>query len=163
MAFTIAKLKVGAGMLAISAMPGRGGVYDADLREILRFGPALVLSMTTLGELQAKGAERLESDLSDHGILWRHCPVQDYSVPAGGPKGGAWPKISAEIHEILAEGERVLVHCMGGCGRSGMAVLRLMVEAGEPADEALRRLRQARPCAVETDAQFNWAALGRGW
>ncbi|MDH5531227.1 MAG: protein phosphatase, partial [Paracoccaceae bacterium] len=49
-----------------------------------------------------------------------------------------------------------------GCGRSGMAVLRLMVEAGEPVDVALIRLRKVRPCAVETDAQLAWASRQTG-
>ncbi len=56
------------------------------------------------------------------------------------------------------QGGRVLVHCMGGCGRSGMALLRLMVESGEPADRALARLRAVRPCAVETPEQLAWAS-----
>ena len=40
-----------------------------------------------------------------------------------------------------------------------MALMRLMVEAGEDADEALERLRAARPCAVEREAQRAWAAI----
>lgn len=58
----------------------------------------------------------------------------------------------------LRNGGKVLAHCRGGCGRSGMAVLRLMVELGEAPDVALARLRDARPCAVETQAQLDWAA-----
>ena len=38
-----------------------------------------------------------------------------------------------------------------------MVVLRLMVDSGEAAEAALDRLRAARPCAVETDAQMAWA------
>jgi len=41
-----------------------------------------------------------------------------------------------------------------------MAALRLMVEAGEDANDALLRLRSIRPCAVETDAQMIWAQQG---
>jgi hypothetical protein len=48
---------------------------------------------------------------------------------------------------------------MGGCGRSGTALLRLMVESGEDPIPALTRLRAARPCAVETPAQFAWASV----
>ena len=39
-----------------------------------------------------------------------------------------------------------------------MAVLRLLVERGEAAEPALARMRAARGCAVETEAQFRWAA-----
>ena len=38
-----------------------------------------------------------------------------------------------------------------------MAALRLMVEAGEDGVAALARLREMRPCAVETEAQMAWA------
>ena len=54
-------------------------------------------------------------------------------------------------------GDRILIHCRGGCGRSGMIVLRIMIEFGEDPEEALERLRKIRPCAVETEAQENWA------
>jgi len=59
----------------------------------------------------------------------------------------------------LQTGGSVLVHCKGGCGRSGMAALRLMVEAGEDPHLAFARLRDVRPCAVETEAQLAWAVL----
>jgi protein-tyrosine phosphatase len=159
MTLTIASLTVGGGVLALCPMPGRGGEYDADLRAVLAFGPALVLSMTTTEEMQARGAARLAIDLADHGIGWRHLPVVDYGVP-GKRVTAAWPAVAAEVRAVLASGGRVLVHCMGGCGRSGMVVLRLMTAAGEEPQAAVARLRAVRPCAVETGAQFNWAASG---
>ena len=56
---------------------------------------------------------------------------------------------NAALSALQGKG-RVLIHCMGGCGRSGMAALRLMIEAGEAPGAALERLRAVRPCAVET-------------
>ena len=64
---------------------------------------------------------------------------------------------AARAKALLAQGGRVLVHCFGGCGRSGMAALRLLVELGEDPDEALARIRAVRSCAVETEAQMAWA------
>ncbi|SMY06745.1 hypothetical protein LOM8899_00875 [Flavimaricola marinus] len=61
------------------------------------------------------------------------------------------------VRGLLGQGGKVLVHCFGGCGRSGMAVLRLMIEAGEDGATALTRLQELRPCAVETEAQRVWA------
>ncbi len=62
-----------------------------------------------------------------------------------------------ELSARLAAGGRIALHCMGGCGRSGMLALRLMVRAGEAPEAALARLRAARPCAIETAAQLAWA------
>jgi protein-tyrosine phosphatase len=160
MTLTIASLPVGGGTLALCPMPGRGGAYDADLRVVLGFGPGLVLSMTTAEEMSARSAARLGADLADHRVGWRHLPVADYGVP-GADVDALWPGVVAETLAVLAGGGRVLVHCMGGCGRSGMVVLRLMLEAGEERQAALARLRAVRPCAVETDAQMGWAAQGR--
>jgi protein-tyrosine phosphatase len=77
----------------------------------------------------------------------------DYGVPAGG-----WPDVSVDLHAVLAKGGRIVVHCRGGCGRTGMIALRLMIEAGEVLEVALERLRAVRPCAVETEAQRVWAS-----
>lgn len=157
MPLTIANLPAGGGELALCPMPGRGGAYGADLRDLLAHGPALVLTMTTAEEMEAKGAADLPADLAAHGIGWLHLPVADFGAPDAAISA-AWTQASRMAHKVLAAGGKVLVHCMGGCGRSGMAVLRLMVEAGEAPHSALSRLRAVRPCAVETDAQFDWAA-----
>ena len=73
----------------------------------------------------------------------------------------AWRALGANARRALAGGGRVLIHCRAGCGRSGMAALRLMIECGEAPDEALARLRAVRPCAVETGAQMAWAMAAR--
>ena len=155
--FAIADLPLGAGRLGICRMPGRAGDYTGDLDALLGWGPALVLTMTGQDELERSGAAGLPHDLAAAGIAWRHLPVQDFGANSPGLLQG-WPGASAQAHAVLADGGRVLAHCMGGCGRSGMALLRLMVEAGEPASPALERLRGVRPCAVETEDQRVWAS-----
>jgi protein-tyrosine phosphatase len=152
MDLTSAELPLGRGTLGICSMPGRAGFYEADLAALRRWGPSMVVSMISAKEI-ARVAPELGADLARLGIRWVHLPVQDFGVPEAG-----WGEVSAAAHAEITNGFKVLVHCMGGCGRSGTAVLRLMVEAGEAADVALTRLRKARPCAVETDAQYAWAS-----
>ncbi|MFO1202535.1 MAG: protein phosphatase [Tabrizicola sp.] len=155
----IAEVPVGGGVLGLGPMPGRGGEYARDLEQLLRWGPGLVLTMTTVAELAAKGAGGLPGDLAETGVDWLHLPIADYGAPSGETLA-AWPAASARARGVLASGGRVWVHCMGGCGRSGTAVLRLMVELGEEPRAALERLRAVRACAVETPEQFRWAAGG---
>ncbi len=159
MPLPLASLPLLSGQIALCPQPGRGGSYDADLAAILRFSPDLVLSMTTAEELTARGAATLADDLALHGIAWAHLPIPDFGTPPEAVEN-LWPETSARARALLAQGGRVLAHCMGGCGRSGMAVLRLMVEAGEDPATALTRLRAARPCAVETPDQLSWASQG---
>lgn len=157
MRLTIAELAVGKGVLGISPCPGRAGFYEADLIAISHWKPSLVVTFVTAEELDRVGPT-LGLDLKDAGIAWAHLPTPDYETP-----GDGWGHISTVVHGELEDGHKILLHCMGGCGRSGSAALRLMIEAGEAPDHALARLRQSRPCAVETPEQFQWASQPTTW
>ncbi|PRY78109.1 Cyclin-dependent kinase inhibitor 3 (CDKN3) [Yoonia maritima] len=154
--FAVYSLAVGGGELALAPVPGTSGSYPCDLAVVQAWGPAIVLSMTTMSELEQFGAGQFGEDLLDAGIAWLHLPVPDFGVP----RQLDWSKVRDSVFEHLSAGRRVLVHCKGGCGRSGMIVLRLMIAAGEDPDAALMRLRRARLCAVETLAQLEWARRG---
>lgn len=144
---------VSGGQVSIGACAGRGGDFAGDLAALLAWGPDAVVSMATAVEMEQVGAGGLPAALANAGVAWMACPVADYGVPDAG-----WATVSARIRPLLARGGRVHIHCMAGCGRSGAAVLRLMVEAGEEAASALVRLRSVRSCAVETEAQYAWAS-----
>ncbi|MEY8841911.1 protein phosphatase [Cribrihabitans sp. XS_ASV171] len=152
-------LQVGGGTLALCPMPGRYGPYSEDLDLIASWQPALVISLTTEVEMIEDGARHFGSDIQGRAARWAHLPVPDYGTP---PREAEerWGAVSASARQALKGGGRVLIHCRGGCGRSGMAALRLMVECGEKPQEALARLRTVRPCAVENDAQRDWAFRG---
>lgn len=152
-------LSVGGGVLALSPIPGKGGDYAGDMDQVAAWRPSIVISTTTEDVMARFGAENLGADLSARAARWAHFPIGDMGVPSI-EDAEDWPSIAIAALSALRGGGRVLVHCKGGCGRSGMVALRLMVEAGEPVDEALGRLRAVRPCAVQSDPQYDWAAKG---
>ena len=144
------------GRIGICALPGLNRDLQADLDTIFDWNPALVLSMTERHEMDACDSYGLGTALQDKGVDWIHLSVVDF----GGLEGDnlkRWPSVSESIHRVLANGKGVMVHCRGGQGRSGMIALRILIEDGEAPDDALRRLRQVRPGAVETSQQMNWA------
>lgn len=155
--FTIAELPLGAGRIGLCPLPGRTGDYAGDLAALKAWRPDIVLTLVSEIELEAGGAEDLARDLRQGGIAWWHLPVTDFRSPCNGT-ASLWPAFSQAARGALARGGRVLAHCYGGCGRSGMALMRLMVDAGEDPPSALARLRKVRPCAVETAAQAAWAS-----
>lgn len=144
------------GILAISPLPGAGGDFAGDMAHVTEWRPALVITLVTRAEMEAAGAALLGAQVQDHGSRWVHLPIPDFGIP---PEEMLrhWPEVSRHAQQALAGGGRVLVHCRGGCGRSGMVALRLMIEAGEAPDDALARLRHVRPCAIETGPQMRWA------
>lgn len=149
-------LPVGGGILAISPVPGGGGDYAGDLQHLAEWKPAMVLTLVTDVELLSADAQTLGQDLQDTGTRWVHMPIVDYGFP-GPDFETRWPEVSQQAQRALQGGGRVLIHCRGGCGRSGMVALRLMIETGDAPDDALARLRSIRPCAVETGEQLAWA------
>ncbi len=129
------------------------------MAELMDWAPDLVLSMTEMDEMVQLGAGGLGEALEQAGIAWHHLPIRDFGAPPVEVQA-VWPAVSAQARAILAGGGKVLAHCRGGCGRSGMVLLRLMVELGEVPEAALTRLRRVRPCAVETEGQRAWAEQG---
>jgi len=160
--FVIHALHVGGGTLALAPLPGAGGDYAADLVHLRDWRPAIVISLTQAAEGVAAGAATLGPDLQESGTRWIAFPVPDYGVPTP-DQGTQWTMASQSARAALAGGGRVLLQCRGGCGRSGMVALRLMIETGEAPEAALDRLRRLRPCAVETPAQQRWARRGVAW
>ena len=148
----IAELNIAGGVKGICPMPGRTGTYAADLAALLAWRPRLVVTLAEKGELAARGAASLPADLAAAEVDWLHLPIPDFGTPPRGLRQG-WAEISKRLQGI----DRMVVHCMGGCGRSGMILLRLMADVGEAPEAALQRLRAVRPCAVETKAQMRWA------
>ncbi len=156
MAFVIYDLAVGAGRLALAPLPGGAAALAADVVVISDWQADLVISATQPAEMRDLGAGRLAEALAVAGIAWQPFAVGDFDVPNSETEA-EWLGIQARAQEILAAGGRILVHCRGGCGRSGMLALRLMLACGEAPGAALTRLRTVRPCAVETPAQLAWA------
>ena len=159
--FDIATLSAGgSGRLGFCRLPGLAGMVDADIAALRAWQPDFVVSMTTDQEMGAVGIADLGEMLKRFDIAWHHLPVADY----GGLDGdllALWPDLSARLNSCLDGDGAVLFHCRGGRGRSGMMVLRMLVERGEHPKDSLMLLRQVRAGAVETDAQFQWAADGR--
>ena len=87
--------------------------------------------------------------LARHGLAEVHLPTRDFA--ASSPD--VLRRGVAAIEDTLAAGQRAVVHCGGGRGRTGTLLACLLVARGEAPAAAIARVRQARPGAVETRAQ----------
>ena len=156
--FQIFPIPLETGTLALSQIPGNSGDFEADISTLLQWKPDLVFSMITDHEFNRFKATDLPTRLHNAGINWQHLPIEDFGAPTS-ETADYWPTASKIARDVLNEGGKVLIHCRGGQGRSGMAALRIMVELGYEAEAALKRIRAVRPGAVETNAQEAWARL----
>ncbi len=154
----------GQGRIGITFCPGKHdpmahtGAWARDLATdldaIAEWGAKLVLTLVEAHELEELKVPELGAGVTARGMLWRHLPIADYSVPKEGFEL-AWQVQGREIRAMLRRGEDVLVHCKGGLGRAGMIAARLLAELGMEPKAAIRAVRAARPGAIETPSQLN--------
>ena len=154
--FEVFEISVGPAILGMSPLPGLTGDFLADVEKIFNWNPTTIVSLTPKKEMEDLGASDFVSMMAKERIPWVHFPIKDFSI-VDQQQEILWEKISKNISLQINNGNRILVHCRGGCGRTGMIVLRFMIEFGEDPEKALERLRAIRPCAIETRAQENWA------
>lgn len=127
--------------VAFSRMPA-----ERELDEVTRDFDAVVVLVEehelpySLDEWEKRGLEFLHSP-----------PIPDFTAPSV----EQLLEILRWIEERVREGKKVLIHCMGGLGRSGtVAVAWLMYSRGLSLREALMEVRRKRPGAVETQEQM---------
>lgn len=82
-----------------------------------------------------------------------HCdPIPDGFPPSDHQ---AWRAISFIDHQRAA-GKAVLVHCVGGLGRTGTILAAYLIAHGATSDAAIRQVREAEPAAIETMPQVRF-------
>ena len=153
------------GMLGMSHCPGRRGVDGSgfawqrnlaqDLHAIQAWGASTVLSLVESAEFARLGVLDFAQAMARTPLVWLHIPITDMGTP--GPSAlAAWQQQAPTLNAALARGDRVLVHCAAGLGRTGMVVAKLLALQGLSADEAIAQVRSARPGTIETEAQAQW-------
>ena len=158
--FEIVKIEIESGFVGLCPMPGKFSSFDEDFLQLIRELPQVVVTCATQPEMMACSATRLPEKLYNSEIKWFQIDVEDFQVPDEFSEA-KWNSLLPILKETIFDGGGVIFNCVGGCGRSGMFLMRLLLEMGWSRDGALERLRKVRPCAIETDQQLFWA-FGNG-
>ena len=158
-----------AGSLGITHCPGRNRIDSAgcqwkrhlrdDLRDLAAWGASAVLTLVEDCEFARLGVPEFATEILRTRLVWYHMAIPDMSAP-GTAFDEAWSRDGARIFESLRDGGRLVVHCAGGLGRSGMIAAKLLIALGAPANHAIAAVRQARPGAIETDEQLDYVLSG---
>jgi len=82
-------------------------------------------------------------------------------LPGGDPRAEAVRDVAPTVDRVVAlvlAGETVVVHCLGGLGRSGLLAACVLVRLGATVKDAMARVRAARPGAIQTRIQERYIA-----
>ncbi|HEX8568312.1 MAG TPA: dual specificity protein phosphatase family protein [Caulobacteraceae bacterium] len=131
-----------------------GGSFPAAHAEHL----ARTLGVSAVVDLRAEACDD-EAVLRRHGLTLLHLPTEDHCAVS--------PEMLADgaafVRARLDAGEKVLVHCEHGIGRSALLALCVLVDRGADPLEALRLAKDRRELISPSPAQYEaWAAWLRG-
>ena len=127
-----------------------GGSFPAERAEQL----ARTLGVSAVVDLRAEACDD-EALLKRHGLTLLHLPTKDHCAVS--------EEMLAEgvafVVDRLEAGERVLIHCEHGIGRSALLALCVLVAQGLPPLQALETAKARRELVSPSPAQYEaWAA-----
>lgn len=171
----IAGLSVGAngGNIGVTFAPGKHqkvamtGSWcrdlELDLASVAAWGCRHMLSLIEPWEFDDLEIGSLPERARAHGLHWHGLPIRDGEAPDA-QFLDEWRRLGPVLTNDLLRGDKVVVHCKGGLGRAGTVASMLLLESRSclSAEEAMARVRSARPGAVETAEQerflLHWAS-----
>ena len=124
---------------------------ELDLEAIQAWGGSTIVTLMKQEELDAFKVPDLHERIPD-GMKHFNLPITDGGVPDNKWEK-TWAEIGPKIRATLKEGSKIIVHCRGGLGRTGLVAARLLVEFGMDPDQAILAVRRARKGAIENAAQ----------
>lgn len=141
------------GKVGLTILPGRRDYerdLEADVDALLDQNVTHILTLVGNEELEQYGVPELPERLVQAGLNHLQLPILDQKAcgVSQAEEAIAW------IQNALGEGGNVVIHCVGGLGRSGMIAACFMIRMGLDANIAIAEVRRARsPRAIETQEQ----------
>ena len=133
----------------------RGNVQKNMRRDLIacrEWGASGIVTLNEPDELDGLGVGDLGGHIMDTGFWWRQLPIADFDVPDTSFED-SWSVEGKQLAASLIAGERVILHCLAGLGRTGMIAARLLVDMGMSPQLAVAEVRKVRPRAIQTDEQ----------
>jgi protein-tyrosine phosphatase len=145
-----------AGQVWLASMPGRFESWSAFEREARAAGIATVVCLAPREEL-AELSPEYHAALA-RGRLpfrWMLLPMRNFGLP---DDPAAFRRDIAGIAQSVRGGDRVLLHCAAGLGRTGSAAACLLKALGIDEQDALQRVRAAgsNPQNAQQSGLVHW-------
>lgn len=148
----------GAAALILTPCPGTKecGLVDS-LKQLKEQGAVAIVTALDHAELEKAGVAALPEEAEKAGLAWFHQPIEDDQAPDQ-EFDGRWQAMSPQLHAMLKQGGKVVLHCMGGSGRTGLLAAHLLLEMGWDIETIKREVKALRPGAFSKQPQIDYIA-----
>lgn len=145
--------------IGLTIAPGKVGTLGGkthrrnlrtDLQAVEDAGADVLVNLMEMDEMARWQMGDYWTAAQEVGLETIHFPIRDMGIP---DDMGTVRELVGQLHERLSADKNVVIHCLGGLGRSGTVAACLLTENGLSAREAVRLVRQFREGAIQTDAQ----------
>lgn len=143
------------GKKSATSFSGHGWARDLsiDIQAIRDWGADAIVTLMEDWEMRQYEVENLGSEIHTAGMTWLHLPIADGRAPSA-EWDAKWISMHKEtLCSALQEGKSILIHCLGGRGRTGTVAALLLIVLGDGVDEAIAKVRTAREGMIETIEQ----------
>ena len=130
-----------------------------DLERIIQSGATTLVTLIEDHEFSQMNVGELGVKAKEAGLIWVHLPIADYGTPDEAFER-AWEREGHTLRSRLMNNEKIVLHCKGGLGRTGMIAARLLVELGEQPERAIKSVRSARPGTIARSGAVPYASRG---
>lgn len=150
------QLNVDDGALVLTPCPGtKDADLDTSLAQLKQQGVAAIVTALDESELASKGVAELGEKAQQLGMKWFQIEIEDDCAP-GDEFAAKWQQASPELHQVIAQGGKVAMHCMGGSGRTGLLAAHFLLEKQWQLDDIVREVQALRPGAFTKSVQVDY-------
>ncbi|ANP75267.1 cyclin-dependent kinase inhibitor 3 family protein [Vibrio sp. 10N.222.51.C8] len=144
------------GALVLTPCPGtKEATLDASLAQLKEQGVEAIVTALDDHELASKDVAALGEKTRALGMQWFQIEIEDDCAPGAG-FAAKWQAASPELHNIVDNGGKVAMHCMGGSGRTGLFAAHLLLEKGWDLSKVVQEVQALRPGAFTKPIQVEY-------
>lgn len=141
------------GNIGLTILPGRKDYsrsIDEDLKQLKMYEVNTIVPLITDDEFGHFGVTDLLEKYNDYGFSVHRLPIMDQLVSSEEEMAD----MVSYLDKAVQNNEKVLLHCVGGLGRSGLVAASYLKFKGLNSNEAIKAVRKVRgPRTVESKVQ----------
>ena len=149
------------GKIILNCFPGRNNeeisfndqLFLDELKKFHELNCSAIVSLVEDSEFEKMYNKKLfVLQIYNNNLNWFHLPIIDLKAPDH-KFLDKWQTTKSILKNDLIDGKNIVIHCMGGKGRSGTIAAILLIEFGDSNKEVINIVRKKRKGAIETKEQ----------